>query len=133
MIYEYQCNNCGIIHEESHGMINRPNVFCPSCECSCVKLISRGVEFAGVNGHNNMYNFVDHNTTGKPVVINGRRQWRSHLKSLGMTDDINQGVPKSDIKPHKESWVEKGQKREVYKKEIAGVLKEKGILQKYGK
>lgn len=113
-------------------MYLRPKVLCPSCNSACSKLISGDVQFAGVSGRNDMYNFTDTNTTGKPIAINGRRQWREHLKARGLTDDIPQGVPDASrlLKPRQEN---KESKRREYKEAIGSVLKEKGILQKYGK
>ena len=42
-----------------------------------------------------LYNFIDVNTTGKPVEIRSKSQWRSHLKKLGLHDDIKQSPRKS--------------------------------------
>ena len=36
-----------------------------------------------------IYNFVDVHVTGKPVQINGRRQWRRFLKENGSTDNVS--------------------------------------------
>ena len=41
------------------------------------------------------YDFVDLHTTGSPVRIHGKRQWRNHLKETGHTDDVGdwKGAP----------------------------------------
>ena len=97
------------VHEEIHGAFEKPQVLC-SCGGKCVKLIAVGAMFCGVNGRADMYNFVDHNTTGKPVVINSKTQWRNHLKAHGLNDDVkNDPLTKSDV--------ESMQRKEVSKKE----------------
>lgn len=79
-------------------MVERPVVFCDICGGIGFKLLATGAMFCGVNGRADMYNFVDFNTTGKPVVINSKTQWRNHLKSHGLNDDIkNDKLTKSDI------------------------------------
>ena len=97
MIYDYECQSCLRVHEEFHSAFERPTVLC-ECGGKCIKLIATGAMFCGVNGRNNMYDFVDYKTRPYPVKINGRRQWREHLKSLGMHDDVkNDPLTKSDI------------------------------------
>lgn len=129
--YDYLCPNCEHIQEEVHGMRERPEIACEVCGVLSTRLIAGNVEFAGVSGRNDMYHFVDVDTTGKPIEFHGKRQWREHLKQHGLTDDISQGVPKAEnLKPYKE---DKESKRKAYKEALVPVLKEKGILQKYGK
>ena len=41
-----------------------------------------------------LYQFVDYNTTGKPVEIRSKSQWQKHLKKHGLHDDIKQSVRK---------------------------------------
>lgn len=54
--------------------------------------------FCGVNGRADMYNFVDFNTTGRPVPINSKTQWRNHLKAHGLNDDVkNDPYTKSEL------------------------------------
>lgn len=78
-------------------MLEKPNIVC-KCGYVCVKLIGTGAMFCGVNGRADMYNFVDLNTTGKPVVINSKTQWRNHLKLHGLNDDVkNDPYTKSEI------------------------------------
>lgn len=97
MIYDYQCNLCGETHEEFHGAFEKPKILC-SCGGKCVRLISTGAMFCGVNGRGNMYDFVDYNTTGQPVRISSKTQWKSHLKQHGLNDDIkNDPYTKSEL------------------------------------
>jgi hypothetical protein len=78
-------------------MTERPTIVC-KCGCICVKLISKNVLFGGVDGTASMYNFVDYNTTGRPVVINSKTQWRNHLKAHGLNDDVkNDPYTKAEI------------------------------------
>jgi putative FmdB family regulatory protein len=133
MIYDYMCNSCGHTQEEIHGMLEKPIINCLMCGFSCSKLISTGTQIAGVDGTATMYNFVDRDTTGKPIAFHSKRQWRQHLKSRGLTDDIPQSVPKRENLKLMRSEKSKETKREEYKKAVATALKEKGILQKYGK
>lgn len=74
-----------------------------------------------------LYEFVDVNTTGKPIEFRTKRQWRAHLKRLGMTDDIYQGRIYDERhfkKPVKEN---KEEKRREYGNLIRQEMKEKGI------
>ena len=97
MRYDYECQRCLKTHEEFHSAFEHPTILC-DCGGKCVKLIATGAMFCGVNGRNDMYNFVDMNTTGRPVPISGRRQWREHLKAHGLNDDVkNDPLTKSDI------------------------------------
>lgn len=110
MLYDYYCEICNRKKEEYHGMTERPVILCYKCGNRCIKLISTGQLFCGVNGRADMYDFVDINTTGQPVVINSKTQWRNHLKKHGLNDDIkNDPLTKSDI--------ENIQRQEVRKKE----------------
>jgi hypothetical protein len=57
-----------------------------------------------------MYDFVDYNTTGTPIRITSRTQWKNHLKAHGLNDDVkNDPLTKSDV--------ENMQRKEVRKKE----------------
>jgi DNA-directed RNA polymerase subunit RPC12/RpoP len=109
ILYEYLCDRCSKVHEEWHGMLEHPVVLC-QCGHKCLKLISTGQMFCGVNGRADMYNFVDFNTTGKPVVINSKTQWRNHLKAHGLNDDV-----KND--PYTKSEIESMKRKETRKKE----------------
>lgn len=133
MTYDYVCSKCKNVQEEIHRYNERPKIKCVKCNGKCIKMISVGVLFNGVDGTGSMYSFVDTNTTGHPIRFDSKTKWRNHLKSRGLTDDIDQGVPKvGSLKPLRNEK-SKEQKRKEYKESIAKVLKEKGILQKYGK
>ena len=100
MIYDYLCLKKGCNHrqEEIHSYQDRPDVSCEVCGGKCIKLISTGTMFCGVNGRGNMYDFVDHNTTGQPVKISSKTQWRNHLKAHGLNDDVkNDPYTKSEL------------------------------------
>lgn len=64
-----------------------------------------------------LYEFVDYNTTGKPVVIESKSQWRRHLKKLGLHDDVsNSPLKMNDLVQYKEGRYEKEKRRKEYKK-----------------
>ncbi len=99
MTYSYECSNCGHEQEEWHGMSERPLVHCNKCRGSCIKLIGTGSFISGMNGGRSTYDFIDYNTTGKPVEIKSKRQWDNHLKAHGLNDDVPNTPPKmSDLK-----------------------------------
>lgn len=98
MIYDYECSKCNNIQEEVHGALERPYVHCNKCLELCIKLICGEPQFCGVDGTASMYNFTDFNTTGQPVVINSKTQWRNHLKKHGLNDDVqNSPYTKSQL------------------------------------
>lgn len=87
--YDYLCSKCEHEQEEFHMMSERPLVHCDKCRGACIKLISAGEGgFIGMKGGHDTYDFVDYNTTGKPVKINNKRQWKEHLKLHGLNDDV---------------------------------------------
>ena len=76
-----------------------------------------------------LYNFVDFHTTGKPVVIHSKRQWKRHLKKLGMTDDIKQGNFKlDDGRPSKITGVPKEELKKAITEDLYG---DKGFITKH--
>lgn len=89
MTYGYECSKCGHEQEEWHGMSERPRVHCDICRGACVKLIGTGSQITGMNGGRGLYDFVDFKTTGRPVVINSKREWRDHLKRVGQIEAPN--------------------------------------------
>ncbi|MFN3135069.1 MAG: FmdB family zinc ribbon protein [Candidatus Kryptonium sp.] len=42
-VYEYQCDSCGYIFEEFHGVNDEPLKICPKCGGSVRRKISAGV------------------------------------------------------------------------------------------
>lgn len=131
MRYDYLCSVCSNEQEESHGMLERPIIQCNECGHKCIKLICGEPHFCGVDGTAQMYNFVDYNTTGKPVVINSKTQWKNHLKKHGLNDDIkNDPYTKSEL----ESIVQKKNsdkliRRKEIKKSLVEVYKQKNTSQ----
>lgn len=133
MRYDYSCSICEHIQEEVHGYQEKPRIKCENCGYKCIKLISGDVRFNGVDGTGSMYDFVDTNTTGKPIRFQSKKAWKNHLKSRGLTDDIKQGNYTEKDLMKTTPGKSKEQKRKEYKESVVKVLKEKGILQKYGK
>ena len=145
MIFDYQCIDCDKIHEEFHGSFERPKVLCV-CGGKCVKLISVPSGFIGMQGGRATYDFVDVNTTGQPVRIHNKRQWKDHLKRNGLNDDVkNDPYTKSEleqrIRDRNNSKIENKRKikqnvTEVYKKRKTVEFKQRvkeAITQKGGK
>lgn len=51
--YDYRCTSCGTIFEIEHGMLERPEVHCPSCDAVAEKVFSpSGIEFKGSGFYN---------------------------------------------------------------------------------
>ena len=105
----------------------RPAIYCNNCGHKCVKLISTGQMFCGVNGRADMYNFVDFNTTGQPVVINSKTQWREHLRKHGLNDDVkNDPYTKSELEAKiSKKNNDKIEQRRKIKESVVKVYKEK--------
>lgn len=116
MIYEFLCERCDVIFEEFLSYENRNRVtLCPYCNQVSQRIISTGQMFCGVNGKNNMYDFVDYKTKPYPVKINGRRHWKQHLKECGLHDDVdNRPHTVEELKSMGEVKIDKDkQKREM--------------------
>lgn len=112
MTYDYECSICGHIQEQWHGMSERPLVHCDNCRGACIKLIGIGSEITGMNDGHGLYDFVDHKTTHKPVIINNKRQWKDHLKRVGQIEAPNTTPTKTQIE------AEQRTKKMVAKKEL---------------
>lgn len=127
MIYEYWCDLCNRKQEEIHMASERPIINCHKCNSKCIKLISTGQMFCGVNGRADMYNFVDFNTTGKPVVINSKTQWKNHLKNLGLHDEVqNDPYSKSQVESKaRQRGEDKISQRKKIKESVVEVYKTK--------
>ena len=112
-------------------MLEKPIIHCNYCGETCIKLISGNPEFIGVDGTAQLYNFVDYNTTGKPVPISSRKQWKNHLKKLGLHDEIkNDPYTKSELdrivqKKNNDKLV----KRKEIKKSLVEVYKQRNSSQ----
>lgn len=70
-------------------MSERPLIHCDKCRGACVKLLGVGAQISGMDGGKAVYDFVDFNTTGKPVSINSKRQWNDHLKRNNLIEAPN--------------------------------------------
>ena len=70
-----------------------------------------------------LYEFVDINTTGKPLEFRTKGQWNKHLKKLGMHDDCKQSARGRDeiMRSVEERGRFKPTPREEMKKEILKV------------
>lgn len=102
-------------------MTERPIVKCGTCGSRMFKLISTGTQVMGMAGGRGLYDFVDINTTGQPVRIHNKRQWKEHLKKHGLNDDVkNSPMTKSDL----EGMDRKEQHKKDYRrKEIKSSLR----------
>jgi putative FmdB family regulatory protein len=45
MLYEYECDDCGHIQEEMHGMNEQPTINCEKCKSTMHRLITGGTGF----------------------------------------------------------------------------------------
>lgn len=127
MTYSYECSKCGNTQDEWHGMKERPLVHCDICRGACVKLIGTGEGgFIGMNMGRATYDFVDFNTTGKPVKINSKRQWQQHLKQHGLHDDVpnDYKTMSKQIKPGMLN-VDKAKMKRETKEAIVSAVKDK--------
>ena len=51
--YDYRCTSCGKVFEVEHGMLEHPEVVCPSCGAPAEKVFSAsGIEFKGSGFYN---------------------------------------------------------------------------------
>lgn len=51
--YDYRCTSCGSVFEVEHGMLERPEIHCPSCDAVAEKVFSpSGIEFKGSGFYN---------------------------------------------------------------------------------
>ena len=120
--YSYECSKCGYVKDEFHMMSERPLVHCDKCRGACIKLIGQGNYIGGMNGGRATYDFVDYNTTGKPVKINSKRQWQQHLKSHGLNDDVPNDTKNLNLsKP----TVDKAKIKRETKEAIVAAVKDK--------
>lgn len=96
MLYDYQCKKCLKVHEEIHGMLERPVIVCMKCGGECYKLISVNPEqiFAAKIP---LWDFVDEKTTHGKVRIKSKKQWKEHLKRVGQVEAPNTPPTQSQI------------------------------------
>lgn len=125
--YDYFCSNkkCEEVHEEIHGMLEKPVVVCLSCGSQCFKLLS--VDPSQIFAANvPLYDFIDRKTTTQPVRIKSKRQWHEHLKRVGQIEASNE-VPSSESIVSAERTRKMVAKRELKEAVIASV-KDKGHI-----
>lgn len=124
MTFSYQCSKCSYIQDEWHGMKERPLVHCNKCRGACIKLIGTGENISGMCGGRATYDFIDYNTTGKPVAIKSKRQWQNHLKKHGLHDDVpNTPLKMSDLKEG--VAIDKKKQKEETRQAIVAAVKDK--------
>ena len=123
-LYDFFCEKCGNSFDEFVRIAEFKKVTpCPECGEMAFKIISLP------NTNKDLaYNFVDTNTTGRPLQFTSKGQWKKHLKGLGLTDDFPQSVPKrNDLKLLKNE-PSKAERVEGHKKVIETVLREGGKI-----
>lgn len=117
--YDYECSKCEHLFEEVHGMLERPQIKCPKCGARADKL------FGLPHTHQDkLYDFVDVNTTGKPIKFTSKGQWQRHLKKTGLTDDIPQRPIKANEIKTGGNVYEKQKKKKEYKELLGSVYQE---------
>lgn len=127
MTYDYYCSNkkCEKVHEEIHGMLEKPVVVCMSCGSECFKLLSVNssqIFAASVP----LWDFIDEKTTNSPVRIKSKRQWQEHLKRVGQIEAPNDPPSKESI-----ASVERTKKmiaKRELKAAVVAAVKDKGYI-----
>lgn len=84
---------------------------CQSCfskRPSKIKSFIDGNEFH--TSKDGLWDFIDVDTTGKPIRFTSKRQWKQHLKSRGMHDDVKickrvEDIPQQKFKPVDKKWI----------------------------
>ena len=100
--YDYECNSCGYVFEVNHPMSEEPKVNCEKCKSSCLKLISCGIS------RTFFPDFVDYDTTGKPLHFTSYKAWDKHCKKLGLYCPENKPMRPQDL----ESRINKGNRKQ---------------------
>lgn len=76
--YDYGCEKCGKIFEVVKHMWEDPEV-----RCKCGGKASQHITTCFRTDKDQLFNFVDVHTTGKPLRFTSKRQWNQHLKKTG--------------------------------------------------
>lgn len=63
-----------------------------------------------------LWDFIDYKSTGKPVEIRSKGQWKRHLKQHGLTDDMSTTVKEQPYKPTDRRWIADQINRELQEK-----------------
>src|SRR5258708_34517216 len=109
MIYEFECLKGHNFEEFLDYKQRNTNVFCPICKSMGQRLIS-----LPMTHKDKAFSFVDYNTTGKPVEIRSKGQWKKHLKSHGLHDDVsNSPIKFNDLKPEQSAFDKQKAKKEM--------------------
>ena len=96
-LYEFACDRCGDVNEEYYSISNRPAfINCPYCLANGKHGVAYRIISLPHTHKDKLFSFTDIHTTGKPVQINSKGEWKRHLKKLGMNDDI----PQRPLKDH---------------------------------
>lgn len=115
--YDYECNTCGYIFEVMHPMIEEPKINCEKCKGNCSRLISCGKTTSFIPPPN----FIDIDTTGKPIKFTSWKKYDKHLKSLGLSV-VSKPRSMSDL----DSMVRKSQRRkmESFREEVRPLVRQ---------
>lgn len=81
----------------------------------------------GLDGGKGLYDFVETNTTGKPLRFHTKRQWKDHLKKHGLNDDVkNDPYTKSELEmKFQQRNHDKERNRKEIKKSVVEVYKQR--------
>jgi len=107
------CSKCGA-EIKSVVYKHNGNMLCKVCFSKVRIRKSPGLK-SFLTTKDRLYNFVDVNTTGKPIQFTSKRQWQKHLKKLGLNDDVKQSRSSSEVK---NSFAEKSKFRPVPREEL---------------
>jgi hypothetical protein len=101
------------------------------CYACFTKIPAKTTDFSKVNfmtPKDQLYNFTDVHTTGKPIKFESKRQWLKHIKALGLTDNFQQSRTKKEIVDNFEKNRKfKSTSREEIVREVRNELKSKGL------
>jgi len=122
-LYTFECD-CGNRFDEFIRFENyRRESACEACGGMARKILTLP------NTNKDLaYNFIDTNTTGRPIQITSKGQWKKHLKKLGLTDDFSQAVPKHSELKQIRKQESKESRIEGHKKVIETVLRDSGKI-----
>jgi putative FmdB family regulatory protein len=86
-IYDYQCDACGHVQEEMHGMKESPEIKCSECQGTMRKLISGGTGFIlkGDGFYSTSQRFKESMT--KKTLKQGEKA-KNHVKPVTKISDL---------------------------------------------
>jgi hypothetical protein len=99
--------------------------FCKECFGKLPSKIQHGNFGKFMTSKDKMWEFTDIHTTGKPVEIRSKEQWKKHIKKLGLNDDVKQSRKPEDIRQgyYEKSKFKPTDRREM-SKQILETIKE---------